>query len=243
MVAGGDAAEQVVRLTLEGVEVAAKITGEGAKNLAILLAAVLREEHKTKGKARLSSMIRSGKPLKVYSIRNKDLQKFSQEAGRYGVLYCVLRNKDDKSDSASVDIIARADDAPQIDRIINRFNLASVDKDAVVSEVKKDIEARKVKEAGNGEKSYADVILEKALKKPEREEEKDVNPSLARTEKSPLSEQNSMNENRSGEGICDQIKKPSVKDKLNEYKKKSEKSRENMTRPAKLKTVKKGKER
>ena len=57
MMSGGDAAEQVVRLSLEGIEVAAKITGEGAKNIAILLAAVLKEEHKTKGKARLTNMI------------------------------------------------------------------------------------------------------------------------------------------------------------------------------------------
>ena len=59
----GEAAEQVVRMSLEGVEVAAKISGEGAKDLALILVAVLKEEHKTKGKARLSNMIRSGKDL------------------------------------------------------------------------------------------------------------------------------------------------------------------------------------
>ena len=48
MNAGGDAAEQVVRMSLEGVEVAARISGEGAKQLAILIAAVLKEEQKTK---------------------------------------------------------------------------------------------------------------------------------------------------------------------------------------------------
>ena len=47
----GEAAEQVVRMSLEGVEVAAKISGEGVKDLALILAAVLKEEHKTKGKA------------------------------------------------------------------------------------------------------------------------------------------------------------------------------------------------
>ena len=39
----GEAAEQVVRMSLEGVEVAAKISGEGAKDLALILAAVLKE--------------------------------------------------------------------------------------------------------------------------------------------------------------------------------------------------------
>ena len=51
-----EAAEQIVRMSLEGVEVAAKITGESAKTIAVLLAAVLREEHKTKGKARLAQL-------------------------------------------------------------------------------------------------------------------------------------------------------------------------------------------
>ncbi len=64
---GGDAAEQVVRLSLEGVEVAAKISGNGAKNIALLLYATLKQEQKTKGKARLTSMLKSGKE-KVYPI-------------------------------------------------------------------------------------------------------------------------------------------------------------------------------
>ena len=57
---GGDAAEQIVRMSLEGVEVAARISGNGAKNIAILLAAVLKEEKKTIGKARITNMMLSG---------------------------------------------------------------------------------------------------------------------------------------------------------------------------------------
>ena len=49
MNAGGDAAEQVVRLSLEGAEVAARVSGEAAKGIAILLAATLRQEQKTRG--------------------------------------------------------------------------------------------------------------------------------------------------------------------------------------------------
>ena len=133
---GGDAAEQVVRMSLEGVEVAARITGTGAKNIAILLAAVLKEEQKTKGKARLTNMLKSGKELKVYTIQNQDLKKFSEEAKRYGVLYCVLKDKNDKSDTAVVDVIARAEDASKIQRITERFQLATVDTATVMGGVK-----------------------------------------------------------------------------------------------------------
>ena len=135
---GGDAAEQVVRLSLEGVEVAAKITGNGAKNIALLLYAALKEEQKTKGKARLTSMLKSGKELKVYTITQNDLAKFSQEAKRYGVLYCVLKDRNNKNKYAAVDIIARADDASKIQRITERFRLATVSKADVSLEAKND---------------------------------------------------------------------------------------------------------
>lgn len=135
MNAGGDAAEQVVRMSLEGVEVAAKISGEGAKQLAVLIAAVLREEQKTHGKARLTNMIKSGNELKVFTVQQKDLKKFAKEAKRYGVLYSILREKGNTDPNASIDIIARATDAPKINRIVERFNLSTVDKASVVRDM------------------------------------------------------------------------------------------------------------
>ena len=49
----GEAAEQVVRMTLNGVEVAAKISGKAAERLAVLLYAVLKDQKKTRGKTYL----------------------------------------------------------------------------------------------------------------------------------------------------------------------------------------------
>ncbi len=48
---GGEAAEQIARMSLEGFEVAAKITGAGAKNVAILLYSILKEEKQRQSKA------------------------------------------------------------------------------------------------------------------------------------------------------------------------------------------------
>ena len=75
----GDAAEQIVRMSLEGFEVAAKITGAGAKNIAVLLYAILKEEKKTKGKARLTNMLRSGKELKVFTVKQSDLKSLRRK--------------------------------------------------------------------------------------------------------------------------------------------------------------------
>jgi len=53
---GGEAAEQIVRMSLNGVEMAAKISGAGAKHLAILLYTILSQREKTSGKARLPAL-------------------------------------------------------------------------------------------------------------------------------------------------------------------------------------------
>ena len=57
MMHGADAAEQMVRLSLEGMEVVLRDSGTGAKNLAVLLATAIREEKQTIGKTSLTSLI------------------------------------------------------------------------------------------------------------------------------------------------------------------------------------------
>ena len=57
-----DAAEQVVKIALEGTEVAARITGEGAKQVAILLYALMKDQKRTRGKTTISNC---SQPLKA----------------------------------------------------------------------------------------------------------------------------------------------------------------------------------
>lgn len=240
---GGEAAEQIVRMSLEGFEVAARITGAGAKNIAILLYSILKEEKKTKGKARLSSMLRSGKELKVFTVKNGDLKKFTQEAKKYGVLYCVLADRKNKDPNAEVDVIARAEDASKISRIVERFNLASVDTASIVTEVEKsrDAKAADGKEVTDGqpepdigvqEKAEKDKLLDALMGKPIQKEENAPNPSVAKTEKSPLSEPTSEQPKKSAEGATmTKDEKPSVKEELRKIKE-SRKEQEAAASPA-----------
>lgn len=121
----GEAAEQVVRMTLNGVEVAAKISGKAAERLAVLLYAVLQDQKKTRGKTRLTSMLKSGKELKVFSVSDGELERFCREAKKYGVLYCVLKDKTDTD--GHTDVFVRAEDASKINRIFERFGIATAD--------------------------------------------------------------------------------------------------------------------
>lgn len=233
MTQGGDAAEQIVRLSLEGMEVAVKISGESAKNIALILMAVLREEHKTKGKARLSSMIRSGKELKVFSVQNKDLEKFSREAKRYGVLYCVLKDKGNRS-SGTADIIARAEDAAKIQRIVDRFGLATVDRVSVTDDIEK---SRKAPDA----KSSVDDLIDEVLGTPGKEQE--GNPEMAEAEKSHPSLRNSEPIDRSEEAFKEPEKKQSVRERLSDYQKKNRQKEPKERLAANVKKETKGKER
>ena len=70
---GGESAELLMKMMLNGSEVLIRLTGSGAKNVAVLLYSVLREQNKTKGSERLSNMLRSGKKLRVY---HADLLRF-----------------------------------------------------------------------------------------------------------------------------------------------------------------------
>ena len=226
---GGEAAEQIVRMSLEGFEVAAKITGAGAKNIAILLYSILKEEKKTKGKARLTSMLRSGKELKVFTVKRGDLQKFTQEAKKYGVLYCVLTDRKNKAPNAEVDVIARAEDASKISRIVERFHLASVDTASIVTEAEKSKDGKSAAKDGKDsqpepdigvqEKAEKDKLLDALMGKPVQKEENAPNPSVAKTEKSPLSEPTSEQPKKSAEGATmTKAEKPSVKEELRKIK-------------------------
>lgn len=131
----GEAADQVVRMTLNGVEVAAKITGAGAKELASLLYAVMKDQTRTKGKMRLTNMLKSGKELKVFAIKDDELARFCKEAKKYGVLYCVLKDRD--ATDGITDIMVRAEDASKINRIFERFELSTLDVGEIKNELKK----------------------------------------------------------------------------------------------------------
>ena len=251
---GGEAAEQIVRMSLEGFEVAARITGAGAKNIAILLYSILKEEQKTKGKARLTNMLRSGKELKVFTVKSGDLKKFTQEAKKYGVLYCVLADRGNKDPNAEVDVIARAEDASKISRIVERFSLASVDTASIVTEAEKskgekakadktaDVKDADAKDGqpepdvGVEEKAEKDKLMDALMGKPMQKEENAPNPSVAKTEKSPLSEPTLKQQRKPAEGATmTKAQKPSVREELRKIKE-GRKEQEADAAPAKEKS-------
>ena len=215
----GDAAEQIVKMSLNGVEVAAKITGAGAKELAMMIYAILKDQKKTKGKTRLTNMLRSEKPLKVFAVKDSELELFCKEAKKYGVLYCVLKDKD--AGDGLTDIMVRAEDASKINRIFERFKLATVD----VGEVRSEIERQRQEQAQmkkDGEiptpertqtEERTDAFLDQLMAKPPNAPEQQTeNPTDGRVAKSRQSEPTSATREGATRGTHDP--RPSVREEL-----------------------------
>ena len=132
-----ESAEQMTRMMLQGEEICLKATGKAAKEVIALIAAVMKSKSQTKGKTRLTNMLKSGKELKVFSVKKEDLKRFMQEAKRYGVLYSALVNKHNKNFDGMVDIMVRAEDASKINRIVERFKIATVNEAEIRTEIEK----------------------------------------------------------------------------------------------------------
>lgn len=190
----GDVAEKMTQFYLEGCEVVVKVSGKAVEHTIAVILNILKSKEQTKGKARLNTMLKSGKPLSVFTIRSQDLEKFTKEAKRYGVLYSALVSKNFKSSDGVVDIMVRDEDASKINRIVERFNIALPNATKIkteeirnISEKLKDsnVETDKLRDESRNEILQA---LEEKNKANLKEEEFDVaNFQEALTER-PLSE-------------------------------------------------------
>ena len=172
MSVNGDVSEQVVRLSLEGFEVLARLTGSGAKNVAAMIYTIMKDKKQTKGKTKLNNMLRAGKPLKIFTIKQEDLKTFSKESKNYGISYCALVDRSHHDLDGMVDIMVKEEDAARINRIVERFKLTTIDTAKVETVVTKSIEDRETqrKEKGVQEKSKEEQLQDILAQKPMQKE-------------------------------------------------------------------------
>lgn len=156
-----DPAQEVVSIYIEVLKEGFKITGVASKHIAVMLYTMMKDKKQTKGKTRLTNMLKTGKSLKIFTIKAEDLKKFSQEAKKYGVLYCALADKKNSKIDGLVDILVREEDASKVNRIAERFNFADVATIEKELELQKEKERKEPKQEKTKEKMIADALFEK----------------------------------------------------------------------------------
>ena len=209
----GEAAEQIFRITLEGIEFAVKITGATAARVAkaiAFLAKELSENKNSQGKIRLKNMLRSGKELHIFSVKDTDLEPFMKNADKFGISYCGIRDK--KIKDGINDFFVYAEDAPKINRLVERLKLASVDPEQVKQEIQKEqaADAKEKTAPANDSQSLLDQILKSNGEDKQEAVIDEQNPTTAGMEKespsAPLSKPiSSISEDRDKPSVIGQL--------------------------------------
>ena len=150
-----ESAEQVVRLSLEGFEVVAKLCGSMAKNFGVMLYAMSKDTNKvSKGRVRLSRMLKDGSDLTMFSIKKESYQDFKKEAKKYRIAYSAIFNKNEKTSDGLIDLVVREQDARRVNRVVERYNITTVN----VEKMEKELDDEKTEtENKNTEKPVIDI--------------------------------------------------------------------------------------
>lgn len=156
----GETAELVVKEGIQITESAVKLAGLGAKNLAALLIAIAKDNPKLSGKTGLKRLIQDGEELTIFSVKQEDLKGFQMESKRYGVLFYPVINKVEKT--GTVEIMAKAKDAKQINRIFERMGYpAPVREDAAKKASARAPSENSSRERGSGARISTEMASEK----------------------------------------------------------------------------------
>ena len=231
MSTASDSADEFVKMMLDGTEVVARLTGNMAKEIAVMLYAISKErnEHKT-GKVRLNKMLKSKSNLKIFSIAKKDLEDFKKGAKKYKIPYSAIFVKGEVNKEGIIDIVVREEDAVLTNRIVENYKLTTVEQsklDEVLekAEIEDPTQAPKEKteiQKEIQEKNTSQDLLNKLMKKQNnKEENENTNPSNIPVTEKEVPSENLSKANEKMEGTKKE-EKPSIMEKLDTIKKQRE---------------------
>lgn len=119
----GEVADLMAKEAIQVTEESVKLMALGAKNLAAIIMALVKEDNKLQGKTKMKQLLKADKPLCILQIKEDDLKKFNSEAKKYGVLFTAVTDK--TNDSGLCDIIAKQDDVTKLNYIMEKLGYAA----------------------------------------------------------------------------------------------------------------------
>ena len=119
-----DAAEQVVRMVLNGADITIRLVGAGAKNLAALLLAWSKKEKLYKGKTSLPKLLTGGDELNVITLTKEQYGAF-RKLSKKKITFAPFLNT--KSDDGKIDIVLGSRQLNLANRILDRIGYGNVE--------------------------------------------------------------------------------------------------------------------
>ncbi len=114
-----EAADVVVRESLQATEAAAKLTLEGVKNVAALLLAIAKQDMKVVGQTTAKRLARDPAPAVVIPIKAEDKVKFQKLAKEFGVLYFFAQKKG--NDNGMLNVVSNENYAALLNAIMQQL--------------------------------------------------------------------------------------------------------------------------
>ena len=114
-----EAADVVVRESLQATEAAAKLTLEGMKNVAALLLAIAKQDMKVVGETSAERLARDPAPAVVIPIKAEDKAKFQKLAKEFGVLYFFAQKKG--NDNGMLNVVSNENYAALLNAIMQQL--------------------------------------------------------------------------------------------------------------------------
>ena len=220
---GGDAADQIVRYSLDGMDHGLRLSGTIAKNLAVFFVAILKDQKKSYGKTKMIRMLKENRPLKFFTVPTERLTEFCKEGKKRGLLYVIIKDKKNPSQS---EVMVFADDAAKVNRVLDKMNLdfLDVERGAAVHEVvgeptagvQENVQTETV-QLPEGEVQFELSDFEEAFNFAEPEKAENFTSAQESGEKNPS--EPSLHSNDTLNEKSDASERPSVKKELEEIKK------------------------
>ena len=113
----GDVADLMVKESIQLTEASIKLLAAGSKNLAAFLWALSKDNKKLVGKTHMARLLREGKELKVFRIKESDLAEFRAFAKK-NVLFAAV--KDSRAEDGMVDLVTNVDFVSQVNLFMER---------------------------------------------------------------------------------------------------------------------------
>ena len=111
-----EAADLVVKESIQAAESAVKLAGTGLKNVAALLLALQRQDSKVVGKTSAKRLARDPAPAVVVPLKQEDMKRFQKLAREYGILYFIAQKKG--NDTGYVNIVSNQNYAAQLNAVM-----------------------------------------------------------------------------------------------------------------------------
>lgn len=114
-----EAADVVVKESVQLAEGAAKLAGVGLKNVAALLAALAKDNYKVVGQTTAKRLARDPSPAVVIAVKKEDRETFQKLAKSFGILYFFAQKKG--SDSEIINVVSTQNYAAQLNAIMEQM--------------------------------------------------------------------------------------------------------------------------